>query len=99
VAEPWLLIGADRHPFCGWPADQPATFTEQWRRGAGMAVLMGHGSEGGFESIATDTQSVSYVRRMPSRCRRGRAARAARRLYLFLRQLHPRSAVFANRFS
>ena len=40
---PWIISADPKSPFCGWPPDQSAMFTQQLKRGGMLAVLIGHG--------------------------------------------------------
>ena len=59
--QPWLLIGDPANPFCGWPASQPETFTEQMKRGSVLNVLIGHGYVDHFFSMSTKDYDIGYT--------------------------------------
>ena len=39
---PWIICADPKSPFCGWPPDQSAMFTQQLKRGGALAVFIGH---------------------------------------------------------
>lgn len=39
---PWIICADPQSPFCGWPPDQSAMFTQQLKRGGALAVFIGH---------------------------------------------------------
>ena len=48
---PWIISADPTSPFCGWPADQPAQFTQQLKTGGALAVLIGHANVQHFYAI------------------------------------------------
>jgi hypothetical protein len=58
---PWFVSGNPGDPFCGWPPNQPARFTEQLRKGGIAGVLMGHACAEAFYSMSFDRRPVWYT--------------------------------------
>jgi hypothetical protein len=58
---PWFVSGHSGDPFCGWPTDQPARFTQQMKQGGIAGVLMGHANAGGFYSMSFRAKPVFYT--------------------------------------
>lgn len=58
---PWLVSGNPNDPFCGWPADQPARFDRQMKRGGLLNVLMGHASADAFYSMQAANKPIFYT--------------------------------------
>lgn len=61
--EPSILTADSRYALCGWPADQPAHFTRWLVRGAGLAVIMGHGDTRRTYSMRFRGRTVGYSAR------------------------------------
>ena len=57
---PWILSANPTHPLCGWPEEQPQTFTSQLKAGGLMAVFMGHGSIDHFFGMQFNGKSIIY---------------------------------------
>ncbi|MCK4850392.1 MAG: hypothetical protein KAT11_03520 [Phycisphaerae bacterium] len=57
---PWLISADPKSPFCGWPPDQSAMFTEQLKRGGLLAVLVGHGDVQYFFSMQFQNWGIGY---------------------------------------
>lgn len=58
-SEPWVLAGDPRHPLCGWPDDQPAQFASACKAHGAVSVLMGHGNETLFYSMARGEKPIT----------------------------------------
>ncbi len=58
--QPWLISGNIDDPYCGWPPDQPARFTEQLKRGGIASILMGHANRRAFFSMRFASGAVWY---------------------------------------
>jgi len=58
-SEPWVLAGDPRHPLCGWPDDQPAQFASACKAQGAVSVLMGHGNETLFYSMARGDKPIT----------------------------------------
>ncbi len=58
--EPSILTADRRYALRGWPEDQPAHFTRWLVRGAGLAVIMGHGDTRGTHSMRFRGRTVGY---------------------------------------
>jgi len=56
-----MICGDARHPLCGWPAEQPATFSRWLKEGGALAVFMGHGAETHFFSMKSGDRSIGYT--------------------------------------
>ena len=58
---PWFVSGNPGDPFCGWPPNQPARFTEQLQKGSVASVLMGHANAHLFFSMTVDRRPIFYT--------------------------------------
>ena len=50
-AEMWAISCDRKSPYCGWPADQPAMFDKQARKGGLFLCMIGHGVSGHFTAM------------------------------------------------
>jgi len=50
-AEMWAISCDRSSPYCGWPADQPAMFDGQARKGGLFLCMIGHGGPGIFPAM------------------------------------------------
>jgi hypothetical protein len=50
-AEMWAISCDRKSPYCGWPADQPAMFDEQTRKGGLCLCMIGHGVTWSFPAM------------------------------------------------
>lgn len=57
---PWIMIGDNTQPFCGWPPDQPSRFSRKMREGGICHVFIGHGNERHFISMLHKKKQISY---------------------------------------
>ena len=64
---PWIICADPTSPFCGWPADQSAMFTEQLKRGGVLAVLIGHAESQYFYAMTFMGQGFWYSARETGR--------------------------------
>jgi hypothetical protein len=58
---PWFISGNPSDPFCGWPPDQPAKFTQQLKQGGIASVLMGHANADAFFSMMFEGRPIWYT--------------------------------------
>ncbi len=57
----WVMSSIPGSPFCGWPADQPATFAAEMRRGALLTAIVSHGSpDHAFGMRTKDGRRVTF---------------------------------------
>jgi hypothetical protein len=57
---PWLLSADKMHPLCGWPPDHSKMFTNELKRGAVSAVLIGHGMTDYFYSMMFNSRKIDF---------------------------------------
>ena len=57
---PWIISANPTHPLCGWPEEQPQTFTKQLKAGGLMAVFMGHGWINYFFGMNFNGKTITY---------------------------------------
>ena len=60
-AQPWIVTGDARHPLCGWPPSQAATFTRRLRAGGALTCMIGHGGPESFYSMEFRGEEISYT--------------------------------------
>jgi len=73
-AQPTLIAGDVTSPFCGWPAEQAATYTAELKKGGLIALMMGHGSREGFFSMAFRNTPFGYDGRAAAQLDKGNPA-------------------------
>jgi hypothetical protein len=59
-AEPWLQSGDPGHALCGWPESQVEAWNARLGRPALMGLMVGHGREESFHSMALGGRSFDY---------------------------------------
>jgi len=60
-AQPWVMSSDAPSPWCGVPAEQPAAFSGQLRRGGVAACLIGHGTAGRFHGMTHGGHGIGYT--------------------------------------